>query len=139
MINEKEIKQVIVKRLKAAGFSVPAADTDEGFLKPAVTVTIYPTSTTLFGTGLTDVTDTVALEYIPAVETREECADAAIKIRDAIMYKTLDVNDRHLTVESMEAEIEGYVLYVYFDLSYTQEVPSGEDYENMEILETRGV
>lgn len=134
MITESDIKKSVVKRLKNVGFLVFATELKEGFSKPAVFVNIYPTLVELFGDEMEDVTDTVEIKYIPSVETTEVCADAAQKIRLAFMHKPLKVNDRNFTVQKFEADIEDCVLYIYFDVSYTQAVPDETKYENMEEL-----
>ena len=138
-ITEADIREVCVSRLTAAGFNVIATEVKEGFEKPAVFVNVYPSTVTLAGTDLEDVTDTIDVQYIPAEETTQNCAEAAVKIRDCFMYRTLDVKNRHFTVESMETDIDDHILNVYFDVNYTQETPNGEEYENMEELRLGGI
>ena len=133
-IEETDIRQAVVSRLTAAGFNVIPPEVKAGFLKPAVFVNVYPSTVTLAGVDLEDVTDTIEIKYIPAEETTEICANAAQKIRKVIMYRTLDVKSRHFTIESMETDIDEYILYVYFDVNYTQDTPDGEEYETMEEL-----
>lgn len=128
-----------MSRLTAAGFNVIATEVKEGFHKPAVFVNVYPSTVTLAGADLEDVTDTIDVQYIPAEETTQNCAEAAVKIRDCFMYRTLDVKNRHFTVESMETDIDDHILNVYFDVNYTQETPNGEEYENMEELRLGGI
>lgn len=135
MITEQDIQKKVGILLTAAGFSVIASEIHEGFPKPAVFVSVYPSSITLAGTDMEDVSDSVEIKYIPGVETTEECAEAAQKIRRTLMYKTFNVCGRHLTIQSMEMDIEEHILYVYFSIDYTQEILHDEEYEPMEELE----
>lgn len=133
-ITEIDIRQAVVSRLTAAGFNVIAPEITEGFEKPAVFVNVYPSTVTLAGVDLEEVSDTIEIKYIPSEETTQKCAEAAQTIRDRFMYRTLDVGKRHLTIESMETDIDEYVMYVYFEVNYFQETPDGEEYETMEEL-----
>lgn len=139
MINEKDIHKRIAEILKGAGFNVIASEIAEGFKKPAVFVNVYPASITLLNADMESVTDTVEIRYIPSVETVEECADKAQKLRRLFMYKPFDVGSRHLTIQSIDFDIDGYILYAYFDISYQQETPDGEEYETMENLKIGGI
>lgn len=135
MINEKEIQTRVAELLTEKGFNVVASETEEGFKKPAVFVNVYPATVTLEGAAMEHVTDTVEIKYIPSVETVEECADIAQKMRGIFMYKPFDIKDRHLTIQSIEFDIEKYILYTMFDLDYYQETPSiYEEYDGMENL-----
>ena len=132
MINEKEIQTRVAKLLTENGFNVVASEKEEGFQKPTVFVNVYPATVTLEGAAMEHVTDTVEIKYIPSVETVEECADIAQKMRGIFMYKPFDIKDRHLTIQSIEFDIEKYILYTMFDLDYYQETPSVyEEYEEM--------
>jgi len=139
LINEKEIQTRIAELLTDNGFNVVASETDEGFEKPAVFVNVYPATIELQGTGMEHVTDTVEIKYIPAVETVEQCAETAQKFRNIFMYKPFSVNDRRITIEQIEFDIEKYILYCYFDLDYYQETPSDDEYENMENITIGGI
>lgn len=135
MINEKEIQTRVAKLLTENGFNVVASEKEEGFQKPTVFVNVYPATVTLEGAAMEHVTDTVEIKYIPSVETVEECADIAQKMRGIFMYKPFDIKDRHLTIQSIEFDIEKYILYTMFDLDYYQETPSiYEEYDGMENL-----
>ena len=138
MTTEQDIKKIIVNRLKAAKYTVPASETKEGFNKPAVFVTVYPSSITRINTDLEQVTDSVEIRYYPRNETNEECALTAQKMRKLFMYSTLDISDRHFTIETMDLEIEDRVLYVFFDLEYTHAIEQDDDYDIAEILEMEG-
>ena len=135
MINEKEIQTRVAELLMENGFNVVASEKEEGFQKPAVFVNVYPATVTLEGAAMEHVTDTVEIKYIPSVETVEECADIAQKMRSIFMYKPFDIKDRHLTIQTIEFDIEKYILYVMFELDYYQETPNVyDDYEEMEEL-----
>ena len=135
MINEKDIQTRVAELLMENGFNVVASEKEEGFQKPAVFVNVYPATVTLEGAAMEHVTDTVEIKYIPSVETVEECADIAQKMRSIFMYKPFDIKDRHLTIQTIEFDIEKYILYVMFELDYYQETPNVyDDYEEMEEL-----
>ena len=135
MINEKDIQTRVAEILTENGFNVIASEVEEGFQKPAVFVNVYPSTVTLEGTSMEHVTDTVEIKYIPSIETVEECADIAQKMRSIFMYKPFDIKDRHLTIQTIEFDIEKYILYVMFELDYYQETPNFyDDYEEMEEL-----
>lgn len=135
MINEKEIQTRVAELLTEKGFNVVASETEEGFKKPAVFVNVYPAAVTLEGTAMEHVTDTVEIKYIPAVETVEECTETAQRFRNIFMYKPFDIKERRLTIQSIEFDIEKYILYTMFDLDYHQETPSiYEEYDGMENL-----
>lgn len=139
-ITENDIKKKVVSELKKASFNVLATEVDEGFKKPAVFVNVYPSNITLQSKDVEDVSDTVEIKYYPAKETTEKCAEAAKKIRQTFMYKPLDVKERHLTIQSMEIDIENCVLYVYFEVECTQMTPDTDsEYEIAEELELGGI
>lgn len=138
MINEKDIQTRIAELLTEEGFNVVASETQEGFEKPAVFVNVYPTSITLENASMEQVTDSIEIKYIPAVETVEECADSAQKLRMIFMYKPFEVGDRRLTLQQIEFDIEDCVLYAYFDLQYMQETPEYEEYDLIENIEIGG-
>lgn len=135
MINEKEIQTCVAELLTENGFNVVASEEEEGFQKPAAFVNVYPATVALEGAAMEHVTDTVEIKYIPSVETVEECADIAQKMRSIFMYKPFDIKDRHLTIQEIEFDIDKYILYTMFDLDYYQETPNVyEEYDEMEEL-----
>lgn len=135
MINEKEIQTRVAELLTENGSNVVASEKEEGFQKPAVFVNVYPATVTLEGAAMEHVTDTVEIKYIPSVETVEECADVAQKMRSIFMYKPFDIKDRHLTIQEIEFDIDKYILYTMFNLDYYQETPNVyEEYDEMEEL-----
>lgn len=139
MINEKEIQTRIAEILKKNGFNVVASEVDEGFSKPAVFINVYPSSVTLLNIDMEQVTDTIEIKYIPRTETTEHCADIAQRLRNIFMYRPFDIKDRHLTIQSIEFDIEKYILYTYFNLEYMQETPNNEEYEQIQNLQIGGL
>ena len=140
MITEKDIQTRIAEVLTEAGFNVVASEVDEGFQKPAVFVGVFPASAelTTHGMAVEQVTDSVELKYISSVETVEDCVEVTRKFKKLFLYEPLGVQNRRITVQRMEFEVEGAVLYAYFDLSFIQQIDSDEEYEPMEILNLEG-
>lgn len=138
-ITEKDIKTKLVKDLKAIGIPVYASEIKEGIDRPAVFVNVFPVGVTLVNSDIEDVDDSVQIKYIPKTETLEECADIAIKIRNALMYKTLDVKDRKITIQNMDSKVEDDVLYIEFDINYSQSTPQTEEFEKVKDLELGGI
>lgn len=140
MITEKDIQARIAKLLTETGFNVVASEVDEGFQKPAVFVSVYPASAVKLACGgaTEEVTDSIEIKYISALETVEDCVNTANRLKKIFFYKTFDIFDRRITVQEIKFEIEKNVLYVYFDLMFIQPVELDEEYEPMEILELGG-
>ena len=140
MITEKDIQTRIAEVLTEAGFNVVAPEVDEGFQKPAVFVSVFPASAELMthGISMEQVTDSVELKYISAMETVEDCVEVTRKLKKLFLYEPLGIQDRRITVQRMEFEVDGAVLYAYFDLSFMQQIDSDEEYEPMEILNLEG-
>ena len=113
---------------------------EEGFNKPAVFVSVFPADAKLLSCGGAgeEVTDSIEIKYISALETVEDCIDASHRIKELFLYQTFDIADRHLTVEEMEFDIEKTALYVYFDITFIQAVDRIEEYEDMSELVIRG-
>lgn len=141
MITEKDIQKRLAEILTGNGFNVVASEVDEGFDKSAVFVMVYPSSTKLLtcGGATEEMTVTVEIQYISALETVEDCIDATNKIKQIFLYKSFDIQDRHITVDEMEFEIEKTVLYVYFEISLIQAVDNAEDFEEIKDLIIKGV
>ena len=55
------------------------------------------------------------------------------------MYSTIDVQDRHLTMETMDMAIEEERLTVMYDVPITQSIDECDDYDNAETIEMRGI
>lgn len=140
MITEKDIQTRIGEILTENGFKVVASEIDEGFDKSAVFVSVFPASAKLLACGgaTEEVTNSVEIKYIPSFETIEECINTANKIKRLFLYKPFDIQDRHLTIQEIEFEVEKMVLYVYFDLSFIQAVDSDEEYEEISELRLEG-
>lgn len=141
MITEKDIQTRLVEILTDNGFNVVASEIDEGFDKPAVFVTVYPSSAKLLtcGGATEEVTDTIEIQYISDVETVEDCINAANRIKRIFLYAPFDIADRHLTIEEIEFDIEKQVLYVYFEISFIQPVDNTEEYESMKNIQIGGL
>lgn len=142
MITEKDIQSRLVEILSDAGFNVVASEVKEGFSKPAVFISVVPSSATLQACGgaTEEVTDSVEIKYISALETDEDCIDAAWRFKKLFLYQPFDIADRHITIQTIEFDIENSVLYVYFDIEFTQAVDRGIEYDDMsELILTGGI
>lgn len=142
MISEKNIKARIGEILTENGFNVIASEADEGFSKPAVFVTVYPANAKLLtcGGATEEVTDSVEIKYISAVETVEDCIETADKIKKIFLYSPFEIQDRRITIQEIEFEIEKNVLYVYFEISFIQAVDRKNEYDDMsELILTGGI
>ena len=142
MITEKDIQSGLAEILSDAGFNVVASEVKEGFSKPAVFISVVPSSATLqtCGGATEEVTDSVEIKYISALETDEDCIDAAWRFKELFLYQPFDIADRHITIQTIEFDIENSVLYVYFDIEFTQAVDRGIEYDDMsELILTGGI
>lgn len=142
MITEKDIQTRLAEILSDAGFNVVASEVKEGFSKPAVFISVVPSSATLqtCGGATEEVTDSVEIKYISALETDEDCIDAAWRFKKLFLYQPFDIADRHITIQTIEFDIENSVLYVYFDIEFTQAVDRGIEYDDMsELILTGGI
>lgn len=142
MITEKDIQSRLAEILSDAGFNVVASEVKEGFSKPAVFVSVVPSSATLqtCGGATEEVTDSVEIKYISAIETDEDCIDAARRFKKLFLYQPFNIADRHITIQTIEFDIENSVLYVYFDIEFTQAVDRGIEYDDMsELILTGGI
>lgn len=142
MITEKDIQSRLAEILSDAGLNVVASEVKEGFSKPAVFISVLPSSATLqtCGGATEEVTDSVEIKYISALETDEDCIDAAWRFKELFLYQPFDIADRHITIQTIEFDIENSVLYVYFDIEFTQAVDRGIEYDDMsELILTGGI
>lgn len=142
MITEKDIQSRLAEILSDAGFNVVASEVKEGFSKPAVFISVLPSSATLqtCGGATEEVTDSVEIKYISALETDEDCIDASWRFKELFLYQPFDIADRHITIQTIEFDIENSVLYVYFDIEFTQAVDRGVEYDDMsELILTGGI
>ena len=135
MIKSQDIRRFIADKLRNAEFNVISSEIQEGYPKPAVFIYVYPSSITKSGGFLEDDVYSVTIKYIPKTETAQECAEAAEKIRETLMYSTIDVQDRHLTMETMDMTIEEERLTVMYDVPITQSIDECDDYDNAETIE----
>ena len=142
MISEKDIQIRLAEVITDAGFNVIASEVKEGFLKPAVFISVVPSSATLqtCGGDTEEVTDSVEIKYISALETDEDCIDVARRFKELFLYQPFDIADRHITIQTIEFDIENSVLYVYFDITFIQAVDRGTEYDDMsELILTGGI
>lgn len=142
MISEKNIKVRIGEILTENGFNVIASEADEGFSKPSVFVTVYPANAKLFtcGGATEEVTDSVEIKYISALETVEDCIETADKIKKIFLYSPFEIQDRRITIQEIEFEIEKNVLYVYFEISFIQVIDRKNEYDDVsELILTGGI
>ena len=137
MITEKDIQTRVGEILTDNGFNVVASEVEKGFDKPAVFVTVYSASAKLQACGgaTEEVTDTVEIQYISDVETVEDCINVANKIKRLFLYSPFDIQDRRITIQEIEFEIEKTVLYVYFEISFIQRVDTDTEYEEMKEIQ----
>ena len=140
MITEKDIKARCAEVLTGAGFNAVASEVKEGFAKPAVFVSVTPASATLQSCGgaTEQVTDNVEIKYISAAETEEDCIETAQIIKKLILHRPFDIDGRHITIQTMEFDIENNVLYVYFDIEFIQKIETDEEFEEMNDLTLGG-
>nr|DAH06875.1 MAG TPA: tail completion protein [Caudoviricetes sp.] len=140
MITEKDIQTQIGSVLNDAGFNVVASEIDEGFEKPAVFVAVASSEVRLqcCGGATEEVTDSIEIKYISALETVEDCIDTAHKMKELFLYQPFYVQERRFTIEELEFDIEKTTLYVYFDITFIQAVTNEEVNEDMSELTIRG-
>ena len=136
---EKDIETAIAGLLNKSGFNVTASELKEAFPKPTFFIDVFPSSSSLSGPLLEKVDISVELKYIPAIEKTEHLIDVINKLKYLFLYQPLTVNDRKLTVQTIEFERENYVLYAYFSVSFLQEIPVDDDYENIEEIKLGGI
>lgn len=142
MITEKDIQSRLAEILSDAGLNVVASEVKEGFSKPAVFISVVPSSATLQACGgaTEEVTDSVEIKYISDLETDEDCIDVSRKFKELFLYKPFDIADRNITIQTIEFDIENSVLYAYFDIEFTQAVDRGIEYDDMsELILTGGI
>ncbi len=139
IINEFEIKKSLADKLTQAGFNVVASEVDEGFKKPAVFINVLPSNVRLLNVFTEEITDTVDIKYFPSDETYEHCLLISNTLKKLLLYNTLDVAKRKITIQEIGFDIEKYVLTVSFDVVYQQATSfEQEEYEQMENLQIGG-
>lgn len=140
MIQEKNIQARIAEILTDAGFNVVASEIDEGFQKPAVFIKVVPSEAKLLACGgaTEEITDSIEIKYISALETVADCIYAAHRIKELFLYKPFNIQDRHLTINELEFNIEKGTLYLYFDITFIQTVDRDENFDDINELVIRG-
>ena len=56
-----------------------------------------------------------------------------------VCFCICDIQDRHLTMETIEMVIEDEQLSVSFEIPITQSIDEYDDYDNAETIEMRGI
>lgn len=136
MINSSDIRKYLAQKLTEQGFTIYSSEATEGFKKPAVFLYVYPRKVTLYGESWEDDVYSVNILFIPKSETAQECAEAAEKIKHCVLADTMNIQNRKLTIESMELDIDDAILNVGFEINITQLTEYKEEiYENAGILE----
>lgn len=140
IINEFDIKKAISDGLKENGYNVVASEITEGFQKPAVFVSVLPSSVSLLNSSLEEVTMSIEITYIPKEETYEHCILTAKALKNLLFYNTLDVGARRITISDIDFDIEkNYILKLSSDIVFDQATSfPEEDYDEMEELELGG-
>ena len=138
MITLQDIQAAVVSVLQQNGYSVIAAEVQEGFERPACFVEVLPVSVTLENQFTEIVTNSVEITYHPAIETREELIEIAGKLKRLFLYTPLQVQDRFLSINEMTLDADKSTLIAYFELEYLQETQTAEEtLPKMENLQER--
>lgn len=134
-MNAFDIQKHIVEILTQNSFNAVASEVKEGFAKPAVFVSVHPIQHERLMCGMEQVTDSVEIKFFPSVETAAECIKTSDKIIDIFYYSPFRVEGHTFTVESIETNIEDYILTVNFELTYEQPMPDTNEYANIENMD----
>lgn len=140
MITLQDIQAAVVSVLQQNGYSVIAAEVQEGFERPACFVEVLPVSVTLENQFTEIVTNSVEITYHPETETREELITNAEIMKHLFLYSLISVKDRFLSVNEITFDADKSTLIAYFELEYLQETETTEEaLPKMENLEERVV
>ena len=116
MITLQDIQAAVGSVLQQNGYSVIAAEVQEGFERPACFVEVLPVSVTLENQFTEIVTNSVEITYHPAIETKEELIETAGKLKRLFLYTPLQVQDRFLSVNEITFDADKTTLIAYFEL-----------------------
>lgn len=140
MITLQDIQAAVVSVLQQNGYSVIAAEVQEGFERPACFVEVLPVSVTLENQFTEIVTNSVEITYHPETETREELITNAEIMKHLFLYSLISVKDRFLSVNEITFDADKSTLIAYFELEYLQETQTAEEtLPKMENLQERVV
>lgn len=140
MITLQDIQAAVVSVLQQNGYSVIAAEVQEGFERPACFVEVLPVSVTLENQFTEIVTNSVEITYHPETETREELITNAEIMKHLFLYSLISVKDRFLSVNEITFDADKSTLIAYFELEYLQETETTEEtLPKMENLQERVV
>lgn len=138
MITLQDIQAAVVSVLQQNGYSVIAAEVQEGFERPACFVEVLPVSVTLENQFTEIVTNSVEITYHPETETREELITNAEIMKHLFLYSLISVKDRFLSVNEITFDADKSTLIAYFELEYLQETETTEEtLPKMENLQER--
>ena len=138
MITLQDIQAAVVSVLQQNGYSVIAAEVQEGFERPACFVEVLPVSVTLENQFTEIVTNSVEITYHPETETREELITNAEIMKHLFLYSLISVKDRFLSVNEITFDADKSTLIAYFELEYLQETQTAEEtLPKMENLQER--
>jgi len=137
MIQFKDIIESVTSIINTNDGNVIAGEVDESFPRPAYFVNVFPVSIIKDGQFDENVTATVTINYVPDVETVEECVRVA-DILSGVFNGKLEVNDRMLDIGNVAISLEAYVLEFSFELDFWRETSAIlPEYENMQDLNLR--
>lgn len=140
MITLQDIQAAVGSVLQQNGYSVIAAEVQEGFERPACFVEVLPVSVTLENQFTELVTVGVEIAYLPEIETREELITNTEKMKQVFLYTPIPVKDRFLSVNEITFDTDKSALITYFELEYLQESAVDiEELPKMKNLEERVV
>ena len=140
MITLQDIQAAVVSVLQQNGYSVIAAEVQEGFERPACFVEVLSVSVTLENQFTEIVTNSVEITYHPETETREELITNAEIMKHLFLYSLISVKDRFLSVNEITFDADKSTLIAYFELEYLQETQTAEEtLPKMENLQERVV
>ena len=138
MITLQDIQAAVGSVLQQNGYSVIAAEVQEGFERPACFVEVLPVSVTLENQFTEIVTNSVEITYHPETETREELITNAEIMKHLFLYSLISVKDRFLSVNEITFDADKSTLIAYFELEYLQETEAAEEtLPKMENLQER--
>jgi len=137
MIKLKDIIESVTSIIVANNGVVLSDEVDEGFDRPAYFVNLFPVSIAKDGLWEENVTATVTIDYVPKIETIEECVRVSDILCDVFSGK-LAVCDRKLDIGDVAIISESNILTFSFELDFWRETNNNlPEFENMENLKIR--
>lgn len=137
MIQLKDIIKSVTQVIEANEGNVIAGEIEESFERPAYFVNCFPVNITKDNQFEENVNATVTIDYVPKIQTVEECVRIA-DILSGVFNGKLEVGDRKLDIGNVAISLEVYVLEFSFELDFWRETSIYlPEYENMENLNLR--